>query len=84
MAIKRKESKFNSSISQYNNCMCDACFDVNQVIKLEMPITKYHNGKKLTTTYHPYWLCRECRDKLVKALAWGTDDQIDFDYEAED
>ena len=74
MTNERKESKFPSSISQYNNCVCDACFGVSQVIKLEMPITKYHNGKKLTTNYHSYWLCRECRDKLVKALEWGAED----------
>ena len=70
MANDRKNIKFLSHISEYNNCVCDACFGISQVIKLEVPVTKYHDGKNLTTSYHPYWLCRECRDKLVKTLDW--------------
>ena len=35
-----------------------------------LPETKYFNGKSLTTKRYSYWLCRSCRDKLVKALEW--------------
>lgn len=74
MELERKNVKFLSSISTYSNCICDACHGGGQVIKLELPETKYFNGKVLKTKRHPYWLCRVCRDKLVKTLDW------EFDY----
>lgn len=72
MANDRKKAEFISRISQANNCLCDACHGLGQVIKLEVPTTKYYDGIHLATKVRSYWLCRECRDKLVKALEWGV------------
>ena len=65
--------KFQSELSTYDNCICNACHHIGHVIKLVVPETTYNNGGKLTTKYRPFWLCRRCRDKLVKALEWGDD-----------
>ena len=62
--------QFNSEIGTANNCICNACHHIGQVIKLVVPETTYNNGGKLQTKYRPFWLCRHCRDKLVKALEW--------------
>lgn len=62
--------QFGSVISPANNCICDACHATGKVIKLVLPETKYIKGKILGTKHTPYWLCRKCRDKLVKALEW--------------
>ncbi len=53
-----------------NWCMCDACCNVGQVIKLRLPSTRFHNKKSLTTRYYDYWLCPACRQKLHNALDW--------------
>ena len=67
--------KFSSEISNASNCMCDACHNLGKVIKLELPVTKYHDGKRLTTEYSNYWLCFNCREKLTNALIWGEEDE---------
>ena len=62
---------FSSEIGTADNCICNACHHIGYVIKLVVPETTYNNGGKLKTKYRPFWLCRHCRDKLVKALEWG-------------
>jgi hypothetical protein len=62
--------EFSSKIGTADNCICNACHHIGYVIKLEVPETTYNNGGKLKTKYRPFWLCRNCRDKLVKALEW--------------
>ena len=74
MANERRTVLFRSTISTYENCLCDGCHGEGRVIKLEIPNTKYHNGKNLTTKVNQYWLCRDCRNKLVRALEWGDED----------
>lgn len=74
MADERLVVEFPSEISTYRNCMCDACHGIGQVIKLELPQTKYFNGRVLSTRYDTYWLCPECRDMLVKALDGRMED----------
>lgn len=66
---------FKGELSTANNCLCNACHFGGYVVKLEIPVTCYTNRGKLKTKYHPFWLCRKCRDKLVKALEWeGAED----------
>lgn len=67
---RKTDIVFPSNITQANNCLCSACHALGRVIKLAMPTTLYFDTEKLTTNYHPYWLCKECRDKLVRALDW--------------
>lgn len=74
MANEKLTVKFHSEISDASNCICDACHNVGRVIKLELPETKYHNGKRLSTKYTSYWLCFNCREKLTEALIWGDED----------
>lgn len=57
-----------AEMSKYNNCCCDMCFKNDYVVKVQLPYTKYHDGKKLSTKYSEIWMCESCRDKLVKAL----------------
>ena len=65
---ERKSVKFTAKMSTYDNCVCNACHDVGKVIKLKMPETKYFDGKNLTTRYKGFWLCMDCRKKLIRAL----------------
>ena len=62
--------EFSSKMGTADNCICNACHHIGYVIKLELPETTYNNGGKLKTKYQPFWLCKNCRDKLVKALEW--------------
>mgnify|MGYP003288057619 CR=1 FL=1 len=64
---------FRAEISTADNCICNACHHIGWVIKLDLPETVYNNGGKLKTKYRPFWLCKNCRDKLVNALDWRTD-----------
>lgn len=75
MANEKLNVEFPSKISVADNCVCSACHTLGRVVKLELPETLYHNPRKgLSTEYMEYWLCRECRDKLAKALEWGAED----------
>lgn len=56
------------------NCRCHACFKEDRVIKLKLPNSNRVISGDMITCYHEYWLCRECRDKLAKALEWGVED----------
>lgn len=55
-------------------CVCDACRNVGQVIKLRLPSTRFHDRKSLTTRYQDYWLCPVCRQKLHNALDWPEEE----------
>ena len=72
MANEKLPVKFSSKVDGYT-CVCDACHNIGRVIKLELPITKYFNGKRLSTNYSPYWICFNCREKLTDALIWGDE-----------
>ena len=74
MPNKKRAVSFPSETSESNFCICTACNSAGKVIRLKLPETKYFDGKKLSTVYRNYWLCRNCRDKLVKALEWGEED----------
>ncbi len=65
---------FEGELSKADNCICEACHYTSYVLKLVIPETHYTNGCKLKTKYRPYWLCRKCRDKLLKALEWRAED----------
>lgn len=65
---ERKSVKFTAKMSTYDNCVCNACHNVGKVIKLEIPETKYFYGHNLTTKYTEFWLCMDCRKKLIQAL----------------
>lgn len=74
MANERFCVEFRTTPSSADNCICNACHHVGRVIKLEVPETTYNNGGKLKTKYRPFWLCFNCREKLMKALMWGEED----------
>ena len=61
--------EFRSEVSTADNCICNACHHIGYVIKLEVPETTYNNGGKLKTKYRPFWLCKNCRNKLLEAIA---------------
>ena len=65
--------KFTGTLSTADNCLCNACHYGGYVVKLEIPETSYTNSGKLKTKYRAFWLCRKCRDKLVKALEWEVE-----------
>ena len=70
---ERKSVKFTAKMSTCDNCVCNACHNVGEVIKLKMPETKYFDGKNLTTRYTEFWLCMDCRKKLIRALKMDGD-----------
>lgn len=67
---ERKGNIFIQAVlSDYDSCQCDACHAVGRVCKIDLPETHYGlAGKGLTTEYNPYWLCDDCRQKLIEAL----------------
>lgn len=70
MPRKVEGLEFKSAISTADNCVCNACFGTGRVIKVGMLETHFDNKGVIRTWREDYWLCRECRDKLVKALEW--------------
>jgi len=65
---EKLEVKFKSKLSSADNCFCTCCHDTGRVTKVRLPETKFHNGRNLTAKYQEYWLCEECRNKLMNAL----------------
>ena len=59
---------FASKISEHDNCLCSACHDTGRVMKVKLPKTLFHDGKKLSTKYSEYWLCDRCKRNLSDAL----------------
>lgn len=55
--------------STHNHCVYDMCYALDYVVKVAIPETKYHDGKTPTTKYKPLWMCKECRDKFIKAIS---------------
>lgn len=74
MTSERRTVLFQSTISDHDYCLCDACHGIGYVVKLKLPTTKYFDGSHLSTKHESYWLCRDCRNKLVMALEWGEED----------
>ena len=64
----RRDVFFEINISEYGNCFCSACHDTSRVTRITFPLTKYFDGKNLSTKYDEYWLCAKCRSKLADAL----------------
>ena len=50
---------------------CDACFNCGEVTQIELPETRYWNHRDLSTEYRKYWLCDNCKQKLISALKDG-------------
>lgn len=73
MANKELKVSFPAKISCADYCICNACHHLGRVVKLKLPETLYRNGR-LTTEYEAYWICLNCREKLMNALMWGNKD----------
>lgn len=58
--------EFRGHISDTNSCVCSGCHKTDFVLKLTVPETKYHDGKRLSTKYHEYWICDDCAGKLAR------------------
>lgn len=82
--IYRKNIRITSIMSSYFNCCCDLCFKTDYVIKVDIPRTKYHDGRHLTTFHKPMWICETCRDKLVKALSLPYPSKLQQDGDPHD
>ncbi len=63
-----KDVKFTSILTKSKCNVCDSCKKISSVIKLKLPETKYFDGKIISTKYSEYWLCMECKTKLLFAL----------------
>lgn len=59
---------FKTSMSEADNCICNACHATGRVMKLTYPTTLYYDGNHLSTKYHEFWLCEKCLEKLAFAL----------------
>ena len=68
MMDERLNVAFTSETSKNDNSMCDCCHGVGKVMKLKMPRTEYFNGDKLSTEYRNWWVCDNCRLKLINVL----------------
>lgn len=62
---------FTASTINKDNCICDCCHGTGRVIQVQIPDTKYFNGRSLSTKYSGLWICKTCADKLVEALRGG-------------
>lgn len=74
MANEKRDVRFPASVSKSDNCICTACHGIGRVTKLELPETLYFDRSGLSTQYNSYWLCNDCRKKLVNSLVWGDID----------
>ena len=74
MANEKLTVKFPCDISNADNCICSACHNVGGVAKLQMPNTLFNGKGILKTEYSEYWLCFNCREKLMHSLMWGDKD----------
>ena len=74
MANEELTVNFTAKISCTDNCICNACHHLGRVIKLELPETQYNRDGILRTKYSNYWICLNCREKLMNALMWGNED----------
>lgn len=68
-----KVVEFKAVASKYADCYCGCCHATGRVVKINMPRTLYHDGRRLTTRYKELWLCDSCREKLVAALKGAVD-----------
>lgn len=66
--MARLDAVFTAVKSTSDNCTCDCCHGLSKVIKMVIPYTKYHNGKKLTAQFYNWWICHECYEKLTNAI----------------
>lgn len=62
---------FPAKVSDADNCICTACHHIGRVVKLKLPETLYNGKGLLETEYSGYWICFNCREKLMNALMWG-------------
>lgn len=58
--------EFRGHISDTNNCVCSGCHKMDFVLKLTVPDTGYHDGERLSTKYHEYWMCVDCVAKVAR------------------
>lgn len=80
--MEKLDVTFKSTMSEHDNCVCDACHDSTTVMKVTMPRTKYFDGELLSTHYNEYWLCARCRSKLVHALDFPNENKEATDEQA--
>lgn len=73
MYSEKLNVKFSAHMSEKNNCICDACHDTGNVMKLKLPYTCYYDGNKLSTKHQEYWLCGRCRRNLRLTMDWPYD-----------
>lgn len=64
----KRHVEFHAYLSDSDRCKCDTCFDTTTVVKINYPITKYHDGQNITTIHKHIWLCKECATKLIDAI----------------
>ena len=72
MSEDKLDVSFEATKSKHDNCACTCCHGIGSVLKIRMPETLYHDGRKLPTKYSNLWICDNCREKLVAALGGGT------------
>lgn len=73
MVLSGLDVQFTASASATDNCICDCCHSVGKVIKLQIPETKYFDGRGLSTKYSGLWVCENCCSKLAVALGGCLD-----------
>ena len=66
--VEWKPARFRAETSTADTCVCNACHNVGNVVKLTIPETKYFDRKNLTTRYSEFWLCMNCRESLIQSL----------------
>lgn len=73
MANEELNVSFTAKISNADHCICNACHHIGRVVKLELPETLFGRNGILKTEYSEYWICFNCREKLMYALMWGAE-----------
>lgn len=75
MTNKESKVRFPVEVDNADNCICSACHHIGRVIKLKLPGTIYDKDNMVNTYYVNYWICFNCREKLMKSLMWGENDE---------
>ena len=71
MAREKLPVSFETKKGRSTACLCSACHDTGTVTVVILPDTHFEN-RELRTWYHEYWLCDDCKAKLLEALKGGA------------
>ena len=66
--IGRLDVDVSACARKRSSLTCDMCHATSPLIEVKIPVTKFFDGRKLSTRYNKLRMCESCHDKLVSAI----------------